>query len=195
MEATRINETIAYLAGASEDARLGQGGKEGYVFDIESKSERWLTEIVKPALEQELLDKQVQVKPRKTRPEYRIQVWDKHLVELIRTIHDNPEVIRTWKPSHQRAWLQGLADAEGSATQNSEGQPQFSIYNQSLQKLKIAGEILENNHIHCGYYKPPTRTVWQLYITGRENLKRFLRWGPGVTHPEKHSQLLQYLTK
>jgi hypothetical protein len=195
METTHINETIAYLAGASEDARLGQGGKEGYVFDIESKSERWLTEVVKPALEQELPGKLIRVKQRKTRPEYRIQVWNKHLVELLRTIHEHPEVIRTWKPAYQRAWIQGFSDAEGSATQNSEGQPQFSIYNQSLQKLKIAGAILEQHHINCGFYKPPTRTVWQLFITGRENLQRFLRWGPGVTHPEKQSRLRQYLTK
>jgi hypothetical protein len=69
-----LNETIAYLAGASEDARLGRGGKEGYVFDIESISERWLTEVIKPALELTLPDKEVQVKPRRTRPEYRIQV-------------------------------------------------------------------------------------------------------------------------
>ena len=190
-----LNDTIAYLAGASEDARLGRGGKEGYVFDIESKSERWLTEVIKPALEQVLPDKQVQVKPRRTRPEYRIQVWNKYLVTLLQKIYEQPEAIRSWKLTLRRAWLRGLADAEGSATKNSEGQPQFSIYNESHNKLRIAGEILEQHHIHCGYYKPPNRTVWQLYITGRENLKRFLQWDSGVSHPEKRERLQQYLTQ
>jgi intein-encoded DNA endonuclease-like protein len=190
-----LNDTIAYLAGASEDARLGRGGKEGYVFDIESKSERWLTEVIKPALEHVLPDKEVQVKPRRTRPEYRIQVWDKQLVSQLQIIHEHPEEIRIWKPTLQLAWLRGLADAEGSATQNSEGQPQFSIYNESIQKLRIAGDILEHHNIHCGYYKPPNRTVWQLFITGRENLTRFLQRVSGVTHPEKRERLQQYLTK
>ena len=190
-----LNDTIAYLAGASEDARLGRGGKEGYVFDIESISERWLTEVIKPALEQTLLDKEVQVKPRRTRLEFRIQVWDKQLVTTIHRIHEQPETIRTWTPSQQLAWIRGLADAEGSATQNSERQPQFSIYNEIIQKLRIAGTILEHHNIHCGHYKPPNRTVWQLYITGRENLTRFLHRVSGVTHPEKRERLQQYLTK
>jgi hypothetical protein len=190
-----LNETIAYLAGASEDARLGRGGKEGYVFDIESISERWLTEVIKPALELALPDKEVQVKPRRIRPEYRIQVWNKQLVTQLQTLHEHSEAIRTWKPTLQLAWLRGLADAEGSATQNSEGQPQFSIYNESILKLRIAGDILEHHNIHCGHYKPPNRTVWQLYITGRENLKRFLHRVSGVTHPEKRKRLQQYLTK
>jgi intein-encoded DNA endonuclease-like protein len=141
-----------------------------------------------------LPEKEVQVKPRRTRPEYRIQVWGKDLVTQLQSIHEQPEVIRTWNQTLQLAWLRGLADAEGSATQNSEGQPQFSIYNESINKLRIAGEILEQNHIHCGYYKPPKRNVWQLYITGRENLKRFLQWESGVSHPEKRSRLQQYLT-
>ena len=190
-----LNDTIAYLAGVSEDARLGRGGKEGYVFDIESISERWLTEVIKPALEKVLPEKEVRVKPRRTRPEHRIQVWSKSLVTQIQRIHANPKVIRAWAPILQLAWVRGLADAEGSATQNSEGQPQFSIYNESIQKLRIAGAILEHHNIHCGHYKPPNRTVWQLFITGRENLKRFLHRVSGVTHPEKRQRLQHYLTK
>ena len=70
----RIAETmlasvnIAYLAGITEDAHLGQGGKEGYVYDIESKSERWLTDLVVPALKREIPDKEISVKQRGTRP-------------------------------------------------------------------------------------------------------------------------------
>ncbi len=190
------SENVAYLAGISEDAHLGKGGKEGYVFDIESKSERWLTDIVMPALKLEFpKEKKVTVKKRGTRPEYRIQVWDKHLVETLRVISERPEIIRLWGVKEQRAWVCGLADAEGSATRNTDNQPQFSIYNQSLKKLRIAGEILERDGIHFGLYLPKGRDVWQMYLTGRENLKRFLDVEAGVRHPEKRSRLLQYLAE
>ncbi len=195
-EALAANENIAYLAGASDDVHLGKGGKEGYVFDMESKSKHWLTDIVVPVLKQEQLKaKEVAVKQRTTRPEFRIQIWEQALVKTLRMITDHPGIIRMWEEPQQRAWVRGLADAEGSATRNSENQPQFSIYNQSLEKLKVAGEILEKDGIHFGLYLPKGRDVWQLYISGRENLKRFLEVGPGVTHPEKRSCLLQYFAE
>ncbi len=192
----RASPNIAYLAGASEDAHLGQGGKEGYVFDIESISERWLTEIILPSLKLELHEKkEVRVKKRGTRPEFRIQVWDKSLVEIIRTIRNNPMIIRLWPKPQQRSWVRGFADAEGSATRNRDMQPQFSIYNQSLEKLEIIGEILQSDGIHFGLYLPKGRDVWQLYITGRDNLTRFLNADSGVSHPEKRSRLLLYLAE
>lgn len=195
IEAFKASENIAYLAGASEDAHLGQGGKEGYVFDIESKSEQWLKDILLPVLKQELHDENdVRVKKRGTRPEYRVQVWDKALVETLRIICENPEIVRVWKAPQQRAWVRGFADAEGSATQ-SNNQPQFSIYNQSLEKLKIIGEILQKDGIHFGLYLPKGRDVWQLYITGRTNLTRFLDVDSGVSHPEKRLRLLKYLVE
>lgn len=199
----RIAETmlasvnIAYLAGITEDAHLGQGGKEGYVFDVESKSERWLTDIVMPALKLELPEeKEVKVTRRGTRPEYRIQVWDKDLVETLRVLFERPGIVRLWSIQKQRAWVRGLADAEGSATRNTDKQPQFSFYNKDFEKLKIAGEILEKDGIHFGFYLPQGRDVWQMYLTGRENLKRFLDGeASGVSHPEKRSRLLQYLAE
>jgi hypothetical protein len=192
----QVSETIAYLAGVSEDAHLGRGGKEGYVFDIESKSRRCLDEVVKPALQRVLpKHKPVRVYRRGTRREYRLQVYDQHLNRTLREIQAHPQIIQSWTPAQQRAWLRGLGDAEGSATRNSEGQPQFSIYNRNKQKLEIAGQILQQRHIHCGYYKPPNRHVWQLYITGRENLQRFFDVGPGVTHPEKRTRLQKLLAK
>jgi len=196
MEVTQVSETIAYLAGVSEDAHLGRGGKEGYVFDIESKSRRCLDEVVKPALQQVLpKHKRVRVHQRGTRREYRIQVYDRDLNRILREIQARPEVIRFWNTAQQCAWLRGLGDAEGSATRNSEGQPQFSVYNLDKTKLEIAGRILQQCHIHCGYYLPPSRNVWQLFITGRENLQRFFDAGPGVTHPEKRTRLHTLLAK
>jgi len=198
----RIAETmlasanIAYLAGITEDAHLGQGGKEGYVYDIESKSERWLTDLVVPALKREIPNKEICVKRRGTRPEYRIQVWDKELVENLRVLFERPRIVLLWNIQKQRAWVRGLADAEGSATRNTDNQPQFSFYNKDLEKLKIAGEILQKDGIHFGFYLPQGRDVWQMYLTGRENLKRFLDGeAPGVSHPEKRSRLLQYLAE
>ncbi len=198
----RITETmlasvnIAYLAGITEDAHLGQGGKEGYVFDIESKSERWLTDLIMPALRLEIPEKEIRVKRRGTRPEYRIQVWDKKLVETLRVLFERPGIVRLWSIRNQRAWVRGFADAEGSATRNTDKQPQFSFYNQNLEKLKIAGEILEKDGIHFGFYLPNGRDVWQMYLTGRENLKRFLDGeASGVSHPEKRSRLLQFLAE
>ena len=196
VDAALVNENIAYLAGAAEDAHLGHGGKEGYILDIESKSERWLTKVIKPILEQELPEgREVQVKQRGTRPESRIQIWNRELVQLVQTIHEHPQIILTWDKPQQHAWVRGLADAEGTATCNSQGQPQFSIYNRSLEKLQIAGQILRHDNIHCGYYLPPGRDVWQMFITGHENLQRFLDEGPGVTHPEKREKLRSLLAE
>lgn len=198
----RIAETmlasvnIAYLAGITEDAHLGQGGKEGYVYDIESKSERWLTDLVVPALKREIPDKEISVKQRGTRPEFRIQVWDKELVETLRVLFERPRIVLLWNIQKQRAWVRGFADAEGSATRNSDNQPQFSFFNKDLEKLKIAGEILQKDGVHFGFYLPKGRDVWQMYLTGRENLKRFLDGeATGVSHPEKRSRLLQYLAE
>ena len=191
-----MNSTFAYLVGISEDAYLGSGGKEGYVFDIESKSYRWLNELVKPALlSQSSRKKEILVKQRKTRPEYRIQIWDKSLVSAIKGFKMNPERIERLRPEYQHPWFQGFADAEGSATQNSEHQPQFSIYNTNLYKIKIAGQILSSHNIHFGTYIPPNRNVYQLFITGRDNLKYFLDVFTGVTHPEKYNLLRLFLAE
>jgi len=196
LRAMGASRNVAYLAGASEDAHLGEGGNEGYVFDMESKSKRWLTEVVQPILQQELSKKQaLKIKQRGTRREYRVQVWDKDLVDTLRVIKDQPDIVQSWNRPQQYAWIRGFADAEGSATRNSEGQPQFSIYNKSIVKLRIIGEILGKDEIHSGFYLPPDRDVWQMFITGRENLQRFFEMGPGVSHPEKRLRLQQCLAE
>jgi len=196
LKAVSAGCNVAYLAGASEDAHLGKGGKEGYVFDMDCKSEQWLTQVVEPILQQEITkNRRLRVKRRGTRPHYRLQVWDKNLVETLRVILRQPDIVQGWRRPQQYAWVRGLADAEGSATLSGEGQPQFSIYNKSFEKLKIASEILEKDGIHSGFYLPPDRDVWQMFITGRENLQRFLEMGPGVSHPEKRLRLQQYLAE
>jgi hypothetical protein len=185
----KITPEMAYLAGTAEDAHLGKGGKEGYVYDIESKSPRWLEEGVKPAMEDVLPEgKPVDVKQRGTRPEYRMQVYDKDLVEAAQAVKGNPEIVKDWDDESKRAWVRGLADAEGSATMGGSGQPQFSIYNQDFEKLQVAADILEENGIHSGFYCPQDRDVWQMFLTGRDNLEQFQN-EIGLNHPEKREKL------
>ena len=186
-----VSSNVAFLAGCAEDAHLGQGGKEGYVFDIESKSFHWLNETLKPALLQELaVKKDIKVKKRKGRLEYRIQVWDRDLVTLLSRIKADCSVVAKWGMDQQREWVQGFTDAEGSVTRNSEDQPQVSIYNKHLRKLQLIQRILQQVGVHSGIYSPTNRTVHQLFISGRKNLRYYLENGPGTSHPEKYQKLL-----
>jgi len=189
-----VTSDQAYLTGASEDAHLGKGGKEGYVYDIESKSERWLEEGIKPALQDSHpRGRELEVKQRGTRPEYRIQSYDRELVNAAREIKDNPEKVREWRAREQIDWVSGLADAEGSAKMTGSGQPQFDIYSSELKKLQVAADILKEHDIHSGFYLPEGRNVWQMFMTGRENLERFKNT-VNLRHPEKRRKLEDILS-
>lgn len=185
----RITHEMAYLTGIAEDAHI-YIGKKGYIFDMESKSEKWLTDAIAPKLEI-VTGKKVIVKKRGTRDAYRIQIYCKDLVITFKNVKNNSHQVLDWSKKKQILWARGFIDAEGSVKLTKSKQPMLSIYNSIQYKLELIEKILKQYNIHVGYYKNPDR-VWEQFLTGRENLRHFLDT-ISLEHPEKHDKLQLYL--
>ncbi|MFW9997628.1 MAG: LAGLIDADG family homing endonuclease [Candidatus Odinarchaeota archaeon] len=95
-------------------------------------------------------------------------------------------------PSFQKHYVAGFFDAEGSAVLTGTAQPVLSIYSAELEKILLLQELLDQWSIHSGKYKHADRTVWQLFITGRDNVKMFANQLP-IYHPEKKRRVDEIL--
>ncbi len=171
-----------YLCGAAEDAYIRTNPNKGYEFDLDSVSSEWLEQI-QPLLI-ELINKEVAIRPHANRPHYRLRFFHKELVRVVKTIKDNPEQVRSIKPKFQSQWIAGFFDAEGSVTTTGTNQPMLSIYSTKKAKIDLIQEILDNASIHSGVYLPEGRSVYQLFITGRANIRKFFQEFP-IRHPSK----------
>lgn len=183
-----ITKNLAYLAGVAEDAHLDMNKKRGYQFDLESKSKRWIDEVLMPRIARE----HHVVKIAERRGYYRIRACGKAFVTKLNEIKRNPHIILSASPTAQLSWVRGFIDAEGSVTVNGSKQPMVSIYNNELDKLQIVETVLQKFGIHVHFYKPEDRKVWQQYLTGRKNLQKLLD-GVGLEHPDKREKLMTIL--
>jgi DNA-binding transcriptional regulator WhiA len=178
-----------YICGVAEDVYLKIDPQKGYEFDLDSVSYAWLEQI-KPLLEQKL-QKELIIRPHSNRKHFRLRFFDKELINAIYNVKVNPRVVKHINCRFQQYWIAGFFDAEGSVTLTGTDQPMLSIYSTNREKITILRKLLNLFSMHSGIYLPSNRTVYQLFLTGRANIKRFVHTIP-FHHPAKLKRIRRY---
>ncbi|TXT55089.1 MAG: hypothetical protein BAJALOKI1v1_2070004 [Promethearchaeota archaeon] len=106
----------------------------------------------------------------------------------IKSVKDDPKQNLPLTQDFQKQWIAGFFDAEGSATKKDTEQPMLSIYSTDKEKIHLIQELLDELSIHSGIYLPDDRTVYQLFITGGANIRRFFQTIP-IRHPSKINKI------
>ncbi len=180
-----------YICGVAEDAYVRTSPQKGYEFDLDSASLGWLEQI--QPLIRDLINKDIIIRPHTNRLHYRLRFFHKELVTKILEVKNNPELVRLIKPEFQQQWIAGFFDAEGSATTTGTNQPMLSIYSSENIKICILQELLNQFSIHSGVYLPNDRNVYQLYITGHDNIRDFACLIP-LRHPDKCARIRSFFS-
>ena len=177
------SKLFGFIVGASEDGYIyHRKDKNEYGLEVEQVSYKWLVYLQRAL--KIIFNKNTKIRKVKGKY-YRLNVYSKEIYLILLKFHKHPRLILKENKAFQIGFLQGIFDAEGSVSLNSN---HIRVSSKNLQLIRIIRKLLKNFNFRIAKLYKDKNNVITLSLYGRDNLLKFYRC-IGFNHPIKQKRL------